>query len=207
MRSVHRCDRFVRPRVRFCPRARRLLRKRIVGAVGSRRRPSPSPPPPRALRPRAMPSRSARRSPTGAATGIDMLSISASAVASYTPAACLTVTNDTSTGQATYVLRRLQRPATGSCTSPARVNGARTPRLPENELSLTFAAPSLQVNGATVDWTASATVTTTAATVVPATRDMVWDGHFTGNDRRRPRDRAHEPQGVHVDAGRGVHDV
>jgi hypothetical protein len=113
----------------------------------------------------------------GASGGVHLNSLGDAAKAYFLPAGCLTVTDDPSTSQATYTF--------AGCTGPhglVHVTGVVTVGYAApaaNELQLSYSATGLQINGATLDWTASAVVTANGAA-----RDMVWDGAFTGTTAR-----------------------
>jgi hypothetical protein len=96
------------------------------------------------------------------------------AKAFYQPAGCLVVTDEPAKKQATY--------AFSDCTGPyglvhitgTVVVGYNVPS--GSELDLTYTANGLKINGATIDWDATAKITIAAGDMY----EMDWTGHFTG---------------------------
>jgi hypothetical protein len=111
-------------------------------------------------------------SPSG---GIVAQTLGDAAKAFYVPAGCLTVTDAPAQSQATYVF--------ADCTGPyglVHITGTVTVGYSSsaaNQLTLSYSATGLQINKATVDWTASADITANGAA-----RTMVWTG-MTGHGR------------------------
>jgi hypothetical protein len=105
--------------------------------------------------------------------GIVTQTLGDAAKAFYAPAGCLTVTDTPAQSQATYVF--------DDCTGPyglVHITGTVTVGYSSsaaNQLTLSYSATGLQVNKATVDWTASADITANGAA-----RTMVWTGTFSG---------------------------
>ena len=95
------------------------------------------------------------------------------AKAFYLPQGCLVVTVDAAKSQAIYAFNDCTGPyglvhITGNVVVGYSSSGL-------TQLSLTYAAAGLKINGATVDWSATANITASISS-----RDMVWDGKFSG---------------------------
>jgi hypothetical protein len=105
--------------------------------------------------------------------GIVAQTLGDAAKAFYEPAGCLTVTDDAAQSQATY--------AFADCTGPyglVHITGTVTVTYSSsaaNQLTLSYSATALDINNATIDWSASADVTANGAA-----RTMVWTGMFSG---------------------------
>lgn len=98
------------------------------------------------------------------------------AKAVFSPAGCLVVTDAPAQHTATYVF--------SGCTGPyglVKITGTVTVDYSSTgptELTLNYAAKGLAINGATIDWTATANITASGAM-----RDMQWNGMFSGTTR------------------------
>ena len=108
--------------------------------------------------------------------GLHTDDIGAKAEAFYQPAGCLVVTDDVAKKEATYAFTDCTGPyglvhITGSVIVGYDVESG-------SELKLTFSTTGLQINGATIDWTATADIT-----VAGNDYAMIWAGHFTGTTK------------------------
>src|ERR1700733_5187356 len=94
----------------------------------------------------------------------------------YQPAGCLVVTADATAKTAKY--------AFSDCTGPyglVHITGEidiTWTSAAANQLTVNYSATALKINGATIDWSATANITGSGLA-----RDLVWDGKFNGTTR------------------------
>jgi hypothetical protein len=91
----------------------------------------------------------------------------------YKPAGCLVVTDVPAQKQASYVFNDCTGPyglvhVTGTVNVGYSSSAA-------NQLTLSYSSTGLKINNASIDWAATANITANGSS-----RDMVWNGHFTG---------------------------
>jgi len=105
--------------------------------------------------------------------GLRLDNLGDKAKAFYSPAGCLVVTDDAVKKQATYAFDGCSGPyglvtITGTVLVDYTTKGA-------NELDLSFTATNIQINKATIDWSATAAITVSGNDYT-----MVWDGKLSG---------------------------
>jgi hypothetical protein len=110
----------------------------------------------------------------GSGEGLHFNNVGDKAKALFLPAGCLVVTDEPAKMQATYAFTDCTGPYGLVHITGSVIVGYKAPS--GTELDLTYTANGLKINGATIDWDASAKITVSGGD----NYEMDWTGHFTG---------------------------
>jgi hypothetical protein len=105
--------------------------------------------------------------------GLRLDNLGDKAKAFYMPAGCLVVTDQPAKKQATYAFSGCSGPYGLVTITGTVVIDYSSPT--SNELDLSFSATNLQINKATIDWSATAKISVNGSSYA-----MVWDGKLSG---------------------------